>query len=94
MSEKDKWMEGSEVLSVFPTCIWKVQLKSGFRQQVNSKILQIINQIKPDLAKIPAGGSWQSRHDLHNREQLVDLVSCIQSTAQTVLGFLKVGAVL
>ena len=91
MSEKDKWMEVSEVLSVFPTFIWKVQLKSGFRQQVNSKILQIINQIKPDLAKIPARGSWQSGHDLHNREQLVDLVSCIQSTAQTVLGFLRVG---
>ncbi len=83
MSEKDRWMEGSEVLSVFPTCIWKVQLKSAFRQQVNSKILQIINQINPDLAKIPAGGSWQSEHDLHNREQLVELVSCIQSTAPT-----------
>jgi len=66
-------------------------LKSGFRQSVNSKILQIIKQINPDMAKIPPGGSWQSGQDLHNREQLVDLVSCIHGTAQTVLRFLKIG---
>ncbi len=91
MSEKDKWMEASEVLSIFPTCIWKIQLTSGFRQRVISKILQVINQIKPELAEIPPGGSWQSEQDLHNREQFEDLISCINSTAQTVLGFLKVG---
>jgi uncharacterized protein (TIGR02466 family) len=66
-------------------------LTSGFRQNVNSKILEVINEIKPDLAEIPPGGSWQSGQDLHNREQLVDLISCIDSTAQTVLRFLKVG---
>ena len=91
MNEKDNWTEDSEVLSIFPICVWKIQLKSGFRQSVNSKILQIIKQINPDMAKIPTGGSWQSGQDLHNREQLVDLVSCIHGTAQTVLRFLKVG---
>ncbi len=87
MSEKNKWMEVSGVLSIFPTCIWKIQLTSGFRQKVNSNILQVINQIKPDLAEIPPGGSWQSGQDLHNREQLVDFISCIDSTAQTILQF-------
>ncbi len=91
MSEKDKWMEVSDVLSIFPTCVWKIQLASRFRQKVNSKILQVTNQINPDLAKIPPGGTWQSGQDLHNREQLVDLISCIRSTAQTVIQFLKVG---
>ncbi len=91
MNPKDNWMEASEVLSVFPTCVWKIQLASEFRQSVNSSILQVINQIKPDLAEIPQGESWQSGPDLHNHEQLVDLISCIDSTAQTVLRFLKVG---
>ncbi len=63
----------------------------GFRQRVSSRILQIINQINPDLAEIPPGRSWQSGQGLHSRDQLVDLISCIQSTAQTVLRFLKVG---
>jgi len=91
MSEKDKWMEVSDVLSIFPTCVWKIQLTSGLRQKVNSKILQVINEINPDWAEIPLGGSWQSGQDLHNRELLVDLISCIDSTAQTILQFLKVG---
>lgn len=90
MSEKDKWMEGSDVLSVFPTCVWKVQLTYGYSQKVNSNILQAINEINPNLAEIPLGGSWQSGQDLHNREQFEDLISCIQSTAQTILQFLKV----
>ena len=91
MSEKDKWMEASEVISTFPTYVWKIQLTCEFRQRVNSNILQVLNQIKPDLAEIPAGGSWQSGQDLHNREQFKDLISCVHSTANTVLGFLKVG---
>jgi len=91
MSEKDDWLEDSDVLSIFPTCVWKVQLTSGFRQRANSKILQLIKQINPDLADTLPGGSWQSAQDLHNREQLVDLISCIHSTAQTILRFLKVG---
>ena len=91
MSEKDKWMEDSDVLSIFPTCIWKIQLTSTFRQRVNSQILEVINQINPDLAEIQPGELWQSGQDLHDREQLADLISCIDSTAQTVLGFLKVG---
>ncbi len=88
---KDKWLEASEVLSIFPTCVWKIQLKSRFRRKVNSKILQVIEQINPDLAEIPRGGSWQSGQDLHHREQFVDLISCIHSTAQTILQFLKLG---
>ena len=91
MSEVEKWMDASEVLSIFPTCVWKIQLTPEFRQRVNSNILQVINQIKPDLAEIPPGGSWQSGQNLHNREQLVDLISCIDSAAKTVLRFLKVG---
>ena len=70
-------MVDSEVLSIFPTCIWKIQLTPGFRQRVNSEILQLINQINPELAEIPPGGSWQSGQDLHNRDQLVDFIFCI-----------------
>ena len=83
-------MEDSDVLSIFPTCVWKIQLTSEFRQKVNSQILQVINQVNPDLAEIPPGESWQSGQDLHDREQLADLISCIDSTARTILQFLKV----
>ncbi len=74
ISKNDKWMEASEVLSIFPTFVWKIQLMSEFRRRANSNILQVINQIKPGLAEIPPGASWQSEPDLHNREQFEDLI--------------------
>ncbi len=91
MSEKDKWIEESDVLSIFPTCVWKTRLTTKFRQRINSKILKLISVIKPDLAEIPTGGSWQSAQDLHKYEHLADLNSCINNMAQTILRFLKIG---
>ncbi len=91
MSTKNNWLEGSEVLSMFPTCVWKIQLTSDFRDRINSSIFQVINQIKPDFAAILPGRSWQSEQELQNLEQLAELNSCIHKTAQTVLRFLKVG---
>ncbi|MFQ6004251.1 MAG: 2OG-Fe(II) oxygenase family protein [Woeseia sp.] len=91
MSDKDNWMEASDVLSVFPTFIWKVQLTNAYHETINSEILQAINEINADWTEIPPGTSWQSGHDLHNCEDLADLVSCIHNTAQTILRFLKVG---
>ena len=90
MSKKDTWLKDSEVLSIFPTFVWKIQLTAEVRQRVNSNILQVITQLKPDLAEIPPGESWQSGQDIHNREQMMEFNSCIDSTAQTVLRFLKV----
>jgi len=91
METKNNWLEASEVLSIFPTCVWKIQRTSDFRHRIHSSIFQVIDQIKPDFAEIPSGRSWQSGQDLHNLEQLVDLNSCIHKTAQTVLQFLKIG---
>ena len=51
----------------------------------------ILNRMHPDLADIAIGESWQSDHQLYKDERLVDLISCIHSTAKTVLRFLKVG---
>lgn len=91
----DKWMEASDVLSVFPTFVWKIQLTSGWRQRINSDVLQdlneILNEINRDIGGIPPGSSWQSGQNLHNRDGFADLVSCVHGTAQTVLRFLKVG---
>jgi uncharacterized protein (TIGR02466 family) len=91
MSEKEKWMAASDVLSVFPTCIWKVQLTAGCHQRIDSKILQAFREINPNWTEIPPGTFWQSAHDLHNREHFEDLIARIHSTAQIILQFLKTG---
>ena len=86
----DNWIEGSETLSIFPTLVWKTQSTPEFYEKVNTKILKALNELNPDLADIPPGGSWQSNQQLHKCEELLDLVSGILTTAKTVLRFLKV----
>lgn len=87
----DKWIEESDILSIFPTFVWKIQSSPEFHQKVNTKILKALNQLNPDLADIRPGGSWQSNQQLHKHEEVIDLVLRIHTTANTVLRFIKVG---
>ncbi len=86
----ENWIENSDTLSIFPTLVWKIQSTPEFYEKVNTKILKALNELNPDLADIPPGGSWQSNQQLHKCEEVIDLVSGILTTAKTVLRFLKV----
>ncbi len=90
LTNGDNWIEDSETLSIFPTLVWKIQSTPEFYEKANTKILKALNELNPDLADIPPGGSWQSNQQLHKCEELLDLVSGILTTAKTVLRFLKV----
>ena len=91
VSKDDNWIEDSDVLFIFPTFVWTIQSTSEFQDRVKTRVLNVLNRMNPDLAEIPAGGSWQSEHQLYKEEELVDLNLCIHSTAKTVLRFIKVG---
>ncbi|MEE8150452.1 MAG: 2OG-Fe(II) oxygenase family protein [Nitrosomonadaceae bacterium] len=90
LTKDDNWIEDSDILSIFPTFVWKIQSTPEFYEKVNTKILKALYQINPDLADIPLGDSWQSNQQLHKREEFIDLVPRILTTAKTVLRFLKV----
>ena len=90
LTNDDNWIENSDILSIFPTFVWKIESTPEFYEQANTKILKILNQLNPDLADIPPGGSWQSNQQLHKCEEVTDLVSGILTTAKTVLRFLKI----
>lgn len=89
-ADTDHWIADSDVLSLFPTFVWKIQSTPEFFESVNPRILSVLRQLNPDLDEIPAGRSWQSDQTLHRREELSDLVSNIQSTARRILRFLKI----
>ncbi len=90
LTKDDNWIEGSDILSIFPTFVWKIQSTPEFYEKVNTKILKALNRMNPDLANISLGDSWQSNLQLHKREEFIDLVPRIHTTAKTVLRFLKV----
>ena len=90
LTKDDNWIESSDILSIFPTFVWKIQSTPEFYEKVNTKILKALNRMNPNLANISLGDSWQSDLQLHKHEEFIDLVPRIHTTAKTVLRFLKV----
>lgn len=91
MATKDNsWVESSDILSLFPTFVWKIQSTPEFYEKVNAQIRNALNELNPDPSGIPPGSSWQSNQQLHKREELADLASCILAATKTVLRFLKI----
>jgi uncharacterized protein (TIGR02466 family) len=84
-------MEASDVIPMFPTLVWKIQLTSALRDEINAKVVTTLTRLKSDLPALEPGQGWQSEQALHKREELQGLVACVNSVAKSVLRFLRIG---
>ena len=91
MTMSRQWKESSDVLPIFPTLVWKVQLTSGAQETVNRKILETLRILRPSGADFVSSEGWQSNKDLHKLDEFRELASYINDTARTILQFLKIG---
>lgn len=92
MAEKnDPWIEASEVIPMFPTLVWKVQLKAEMHEVIDAIILAALERMRRDTPQLAPGQGWQSDKTLHELEELRDLISCVNNATKSVLRFLRVG---
>lgn len=91
VKERDPWIETSDVIPMFPTLVWKIQLNAELRDAMDAKILAALERIRRDLPKLGAGQGWQSEQTLHEREEFRDLVAFVNYAARSVLRFLRIG---
>jgi len=92
MAEEDlRLFEGSEVLPMFPTFVWKIQLTPEQHEAMNAKILAALETMRRDLPSLAPGQGWQSDRALHELAEFQDLVSCVSHAARGVLEFLRIG---
>lgn len=91
VKERDPWIETSDVIPMFPTLVWKIQINAALHDAMDAKILAVLERIRRDLPKLVASQGWQSEQTLHEREEFRDLVACINNAAQSVLRFLRIG---
>lgn len=91
VKERGPWIEASDVIPMFPALVWKIQINAELRDAMDAKILAVLESIRRDLPELGAGQGWQSEQTLHEREELQDLVACINNAAKSVLRFLKIG---
>ena len=87
----EPWIEASDVIPMFPTLVWKVQLKAELRDAIDAKVLAMLERMRRDLPGLGPGRGWQSEQTLHEREELRELVSCVGSVAKSILRFLRIG---
>jgi uncharacterized protein (TIGR02466 family) len=91
LKESDLLFEASDVIPMFPTLVWKVQLKRELCTAIDAKILAAIACMRPEDVELGYGQGWQSDQDLHEREEFQDLVSCVHKVAKGALRFWRIG---
>ena len=91
VQESSRWIETSDVIPMFPSLVWKVQIEAGLRDALAGSILAALTEMRRGLPPLEAGRGWQSGQALHEREDFRDLVSCVHRAVTSILRFLRIG---
>ena len=91
VNEGKQWIETSDVIPMFPTLVWKLQIEAGLRDALAASILATLTEMRRDLPPLEPGRGWQSGQALHEREDFRDLVSCVHRGVTSILRFLRIG---
>ena len=76
---------------MFPTLVWKIQLRAKLHEAMDAKILAVLARMRRDAPQLASGQGWQSEQTLHELEEFLDLISCVDKAAKSVLRFLRIG---
>ena len=87
----ESWFEASDVIPMFPTLVWKLQLKADLREAMEATILGALDAMRGNFPRLAPGRGWQSEQTLHDREEFRDLVACVNHAAKGILHFLRIG---
>jgi uncharacterized protein (TIGR02466 family) len=90
MEKTHSWIAASDVLSLFPTLVWKFELSAATRAEVDAGIETALAPLRPPVEAMTPGRAWQSQRDLHRLDGLRPLCGRIADAARAVLRFLHI----
>jgi uncharacterized protein (TIGR02466 family) len=90
-AQSGRWNDASDVIPMFPTLVWKIELEAQLRETIDAKAFAALSRVRRDLPPIAPGKGWQSAQTLHMLEDFQDLVSCVHRTVTGILQFLRIG---
>ncbi len=81
----------SLALRLFPTLVWKADLRHEIFQVINEGIVARLREMRRSLPRLRSGRAWQSDQELHRLVAFRELVHCINEVTKNVLDYLKIG---
>jgi uncharacterized protein (TIGR02466 family) len=90
MEKTHSWIAASDVLSAFPTLVWKFELSAATRAEVDAGIEAALAPLRPPVEAMTPGQGWQSQRDLHRLDGLRPLCGRVTDAARAVLRFLSI----
>jgi uncharacterized protein (TIGR02466 family) len=91
LGQGSRWNAASDVIPMFPTLVWKIQLQTQLREAIDARVSAALSRMRSDLPPLAPGTGWQSVQTLHKLDEFRDLVSCVHRIVAGVLQFLRVG---
>ena len=89
--EGSRWIDASDVIPMFPTLVWKVELQAQLREAIHARALAALSRMRRELPPLARGEGWQSVQTLHELDDFQDLVSCVHRAVTGALRFLRIG---
>ena len=86
----DQAVDSSEAIPMFPTFVWKSQLKESVYRDLNSRLLAAIDSMRLVNEPVPVGKTWQTNQKLHRLAEFAELMEYFCSATRGVLDFQKV----
>jgi len=90
-NQNARWSEASDVIPMFPTLVWKIELEARLREAIGTRLLAALAHLRRDLPPLAPGQGWQSVQSLHELDEFRDLVSCVHRVVPGILQFLRIG---
>ncbi|MDH3672622.1 MAG: 2OG-Fe(II) oxygenase family protein [Gammaproteobacteria bacterium] len=80
----------TEVVPLFPTFVWKSELKPETYGPMNETIKAKLRESTASLPALAPGEKWQTSHELHTLQEFSELTLYINASVKGVLDFLKI----
>ena len=90
VEDRAQWAQTSDVIPMFPTLVWKVELEAQLRERISARALPVLSLMRSKHPPLGPGQGWQSVHTLHTLEDFQDLVWCVRQAVAGILRFLRI----
>ncbi len=80
----------TEVVPLFPTFVWKSELRPETYGPMNETIKAKLRESTMSLRALAPGEKWQTNQELHTLQEFSELTSYINASVKGILDFLKI----